>query len=337
MKKKIKLLNWLIAPAISLPLFAISCQKSHDGEDKEDKKFRDPNIKNNNKTFIMKNDQTKEIQNIYNTELTELFNLVKENYRNYRVAYVPLKRSWDILSNKIKKLAREQTVEENRNIVWDFYQGWLSKNSELMKDNELAIYLYKYNLVFQDVDSVLVDTNLSFENNEFLEHLKIVDDRLSGVDITLGEMQKSLLALWTFLISYIFNEAKLTKFESLQNINIEADKNSHSHSHAIINLTYEMGLWHDALQAKKNNGLESLNEQYLQAKSHIVDNVDKIEYNNNYKEVIRVLNINGAWNDRYNLINKKFQTQAMEILNKIKKIIINIAKSQGIDKNLKLD
>ncbi|TPR53395.1 HxHSH motif-containing lipoprotein [Metamycoplasma neophronis] len=337
MKKSLKLVfsTFSFIPLASIAM--VACQKNHDGEDKENKKFREPREKAEQNKYVMQNSQTKTIANLYNTKLTDLFNQVKDNYRNYRQVYVPLKRNWDILSNKIKKLGLEQSIDANRDALMAFYNAWLSKDTEMMKENPFAVYLYKYTLIFQDVDAVLADTNLVFENNEFLKHLEVIDKRLRGIDITLGETQSSINAIWQFLKAHIFNKDKLTQWKSLQTINIEADKNSHSHSHAIINLTYEMGLWHEALQDKKSDGMPKLETQYNEAIKHVIDNIDHIEYKNNYDDVIKVLSINGAWSSKYNLVNLVFQNEAEAIMNQIKVILKEIARSQGLEDQIDLN
>jgi hypothetical protein len=57
------------------------------------------------------------------------------------------------------------------------------------------MYLYKYELIYQDVDAVLADTNLAFSGDEFIKYLKTIDDRLKGSDIDLATLQSALISL----------------------------------------------------------------------------------------------------------------------------------------------
>ncbi|AZG68787.1 HxHSH motif-containing lipoprotein [Mycoplasma struthionis] len=325
MKKRLKFL-FLATPFI--PLFLNSCAVNHDNEDKEDNLKLRSSVSSNLKTesFDFKNEEVKKVNNFYENDVVKIFNDLKNSYRNYRGIFSSIKRNLDILRNKIFKVANEQGLKEDRDLLLDFYKKYLSEKEEDLKNKALALKLFKYSLIFQDVDAVLVDTNLVFESNEFLENLKIIDQRLNGFDINLAKSQNALEAMWEFLKSHLFNENALTGPSKINSVNLSADKNSHSHSHAIINLVYELGLWHNSLFENIKPEITEFRQEYLEAKKHIIDNYDHIEIDSNFNNLYRVLNLDGNLKGDYNIIDETYRNKAKKVMDEIKKVLLNIAK-----------
>ncbi|SYV89871.1 Uncharacterised protein, partial [Metamycoplasma alkalescens] len=46
------------------------------------------------------------------------------------------------------------------------------------------------------MDAVIGDLNLNIDNKEYLKRIKIIDQRLSGIDINLGELQENIVSSW---------------------------------------------------------------------------------------------------------------------------------------------
>ncbi|WP_203276342.1 HxHSH motif-containing lipoprotein [Metamycoplasma hominis] len=340
MKKSIKLLSLLCTSTIiSLPAISCTIKVNHDNEDKENLDFSDDfSGKKQKNEFNFKNKISQNIYDLYQNKIAILFNDVKTNYRGYKKIFGSLTRNLNTLRAKINSLRYEQSLKENKKILNDFYNNWLEIKSSMLKNNPFALYLFKYSLIFSDVDAVLADTNLVFETSEFLKYLKTIDDRLEGKDIDLGQTQHALQAVWDFIKAHIFNPNKLTKREMLDKINIEDDKNSHNHSHAIINLTYEMGLWHEMLKKNKLQNYEEFQKEYKIAKKHIIDNINNIDVNNNYLALKKVLDKNWSLeNSYYNLLNDSFFSRAKEILKILKENLISIAKIVGLTDKINLD
>ncbi|WP_373439173.1 HxHSH motif-containing lipoprotein [Metamycoplasma equirhinis] len=339
MKQKNKLLfsNLLISSAfLTVPIVSSACNINKN-EDKENNLDLDEFKENDKKTeHKFKNTPTQQIYKLYKDDLTNLFNKVKTRYRNYRINYVSLKRNVESLRKKLKDLASEQSIAENGSKIREFYEKWINDEINTMKDNWFAIYLLKYCLIFQDVDAVLVDTNLAFENEEFLKHLTTIDKRLSGINIELAETQRSLEALWKFLKAHIYDQNKLTKKEDLDKINIESDKNSHSHSHAIVNLTYEMGLWHEEFIKYNKTLYNDFKTAYEKILPNIVDNINHIEYNNSFKNIQKILEKSGDWTENNNLVEPSFRNESHTLLEKVKKLILEIATLEGIKDQIDL-
>ncbi|MBN0970761.1 HxHSH motif-containing lipoprotein [Mycoplasma phocoeninasale] len=336
MKKK--LLLGILPLLSSLPIIAVSCS-SHINEDKEPKLHfdNDEDIESNEKQEIeIKSPLPQQILKLYNEDATELFNKTKENYRNYRIKYLPLKRNVEILRNKLISLAREQSIKENSEAITKFYEKWLNNDLKTLRDNPFGIFLFKYTLIFQDVDAVLADTNLVFESKEFIKHLEVIDKRTLGFDINLGEVQRSINATWSFLKSHIYDPSRITKAENLENINIDSDKNSHNHSHAIINLTYEMGLWHEELMKHNAKQLKDFKSEFDKILPNIVDNVNHIEYENNFNKIYEILSGDNSWNNKFNLLKKSFQDDGRTLLLKIKDLLEKIAKKDNLLNDISL-
>ncbi|AXE60666.1 hypothetical protein DA803_00985 [[Mycoplasma] phocae] len=322
----------------ALPIVAVSCN-NHTNEDKEPNlHFDTDNIDSNQQQdIIIKNPFPQQILKLYNDEITELFNKTKENYRNYRIKYLPLKRNVEILRNKLISLAREQSIKANSEAITKFYEKWLNNDIKTMKNNLFGIYLFKYTLIFQDVDAVLADTNLVFESKEFVKHLEIIDKRKSGFDVNLGEVQRSIDAAWKFLKSHIYDPSRITKAENLANINIESDKNSHNHSHAIVNLTYEMGLWHEEFMKHNAKQLKDFEADFAKIIPNIVDNINHIEYEDNFKKIDEILSGDNSWTNKYNLLKQSLQEDGKSLLLKIKDLLEKIAKEDNLQKDISLN
>ncbi|WP_412031709.1 HxHSH motif-containing lipoprotein [Metamycoplasma buccale] len=328
-RKTLFLLSSLSLPIAFLPIL-ISCKRP----DYEKPLNPSNETPQEEKKYDIKNAQTKSILDIYENEVKKLFIDVKANYRKYRLAWGNLKRQLDILRTKMNSLANEQTIKENEQALKTFITEWLSSKSSDLKSHKYALYLFKYSLIFQDVDAVLYDVNLVFETKEFIQHLQIVDDRLSGKDINLGTLQRSLEALWVFLNSHVMNPNKITKKEDLENINIESDKNSHNHSHAIVNLTYELGLWHEEMIKYYKQEFSLFKTAFENTSKKVLDNINHVVWKNNFSALEKTYDELKKVNPGYDLLNPNYQTKGKKLLNKIKSILEKIRDDNGIPKDI---
>ncbi|MCV3753396.1 hypothetical protein OF364_01015 [Mycoplasma enhydrae] len=315
----------IIAP-ICLPIASISCNYPNDTEkiSLDIRKKRD----NDAKEIIFKNQVTNDIKTIYNEEIGTLFSDIKGIYRAYRKKYYKIVRKLNSFENKIKSL-RGQEIEENQKKVIEFYEKWLDDKSS--NRAKLSKIFDKFEIIFKDVDTVLKDVNIVFENQRFLEFIEVIDKRLSGIDINLGQTQEALNGSWKFLRDHVFNENNITKKEDIEKINIEGDKNSHSHSHAIINLIYEMGLWHLYLKDNVENLtlIQELKDDFKILKNNIHDNIDQLNYEKDFKDLIDLFE-KMELDQKNNLVNIEFHKRAKKIVEKVRKLLKNIAKDQGI-------
>ncbi|WP_277870952.1 HxHSH motif-containing lipoprotein [Metamycoplasma phocicerebrale] len=318
---------------VLVPFFSISCIKYPN--DKENINL-DGSIDNKDETkdFIFNHEIPKKIKEIYGNSISELFLEVKEKYRNYRTKYFNINRKLKSLSKKVEALIPEQGIPENSAEIEKFYNKWLLEDG---KDRcKLAKLFNKYQLIFQDVDAVLSDVNLVFDNQQFLKFIKVLDQRESGIDIKQGEIQNAIISSWKFLKNHLYNKAKISKEEDLEKINIESDKNSHSHSHAIINLMFEMGLWH--LLLKKNvldiNQLNEFKKDYATFKKNVVDNIGQRNYESDYKFLIDLFENEMELEDNNNLMNKIFQTKAEKIMNQLKALLNEQIKKEGLENDI---
>ncbi|WP_029905466.1 HxHSH motif-containing lipoprotein [Mycoplasmopsis opalescens] len=328
--------TFLLLSSVSISLFPIStlsCQKYPNDdenlnldESRENKKY--------NKKFIFQNAPTKKIIKIFNEETTNLFTQVKQTYRSYRKDYINIVRKLSALSAKVLELINEQGNHENSEKINDFYLKWLEPQGE--NKCELAKIFDKYTLIFQDVDAVLNDVNLVFDNQEFPKYLQVIDDRLSGKDINLGSLQKAIISSWEFLKNHVYNEEKLSKIEDVDKINIESDKNSHSHSHAIINLTFEMGLWHLILSKnlKLKEKIEEFKNDFEVLRVNVVENIGQKNYEDDFNYLIRIFEGDLSFNSTNNIVDSAFRSNAKQQLDKIKNILISIVQNQGLDRNI---
>ncbi|TPE56924.1 hypothetical protein FJO69_02670 [[Mycoplasma] falconis] len=331
LKKWLKISS--VAPLIATPLIAISCTPSHQNEDQEiGLNLREPAIIHDDKLVPTFNHEiTKKMYNLYENDLTNLFSEVKENYRQYRLNFLPLKRNLDMLRKKIYDLAIEQKIKEDQNALFNYYNEWLQDDIEAIK-NKAASLMFKYTLVFQDVDAVLSNINLEFESNKFVQYLITIDDRLSGKEVNLSTLQNAIISTYKFLLAHIWNENHVTSLQNIENQNIGADRNSHSHSHALINLTYELGLWQKQIyQAIDDNQINNFKNDYQNAKEHIIDNVNHVETDRQYEGVLKVMEYPNDIKDKYNLANPDFKNKANQLVNIFKNDLLKVAASQGIE------
>ena len=318
----------LIIPLIfSIPFSSIAISCKYEDYEKLEKDEQD-DIKTNKLDFNPISNEGKNIKKIYDNELTKLFIETKKNYSNYRVIWNNLIRNVAILKNKLKRLAFEQKINSDKKAINYFINKWFPNSENLSKSNPLGKYLYKYELIYQDVDAVLADVNLVLESKEFIKYLKIIDDRLNGKDIRLETLQSALISIWKFINQHIFNPNKLTK--NLDNVNLEDDKNSHNHSHAIINLIHELGLWHTELIKNKDTNIEAFKNEFNQMKDHIIDNVDHIEWETNFNNIIKTFEKSKDSEKKYDLTKQEFKDKGKTLLNKIKSILEKIRNDNGI-------
>ncbi|MGX9358794.1 HxHSH motif-containing lipoprotein [Mycoplasma sp. 332] len=333
--KKI-LTSFLGLSLFGLPAISISCIRYPN--DSENVSLNESiENKSNIVEIKLENKPTLEIKKIYDNELLKLFLEVKQTYRNYRKRYIRIIRRIDAFRNKVAALIIDQGKPENSKKINDFFVKWLEEAGK--QKTSLAKLLDKYQLIFQDVDAVLNDVNLVFDNQQFIKFIEIIDKRLSGKDINLGELQKSIIDAWDFLRKNVFNEKKVSKIEDLDKINIESDKNSHTHSHAIVNLTFEMGLWHLLLKksVKDQKIIGELKKDFKVLKENVIDNIGQKNYESDYNFLIKLFSENMDFNKSNNLINDKYQAKAKQIMESIKKILIDVAKKEGISDKLNLN
>lgn len=322
--KKYKL---IIPLAFSIPFSSIAISCKYEDYEKLEKDEED-NSTSNKLDFNPISNEGKNIKNIYDNELTKLFIETKKNYSNYKVIWNNLVRNVAILKNKLKRLAFEQSISFNQKAINDFINKWFPNSENLSKSNPLGKYLYKYELIYQDVDAVLADVNLVLESKEFVKYLKIIDDRINGKDIKLETLQSALISIWKFINQHIYNPNRITK--NLDNINLEDDKNSHNHSHAIINLIHELGLWHKELIKNKDTNIDSFKNEFNQMKNHIIDNINHIEWESNFNSIINTFEKSKELNKNYDLNNQEFKNNGQLLLNKLKTILEKIRNENGI-------
>lgn len=336
MKKIFKNLLVGITPMALLPLAMISCRR----EDYEDIKNDDPNNNQKKKEDFKANaEPTKKIYEIYDRLVLPLFKDVKDNYFKYKVIWNELIKNKTRFKKKLVDLSNQQTIADNETALRDFLRKWFpDANSNKGEYKKFGMYLYKYELIYQDVDAVLADTNLAFSGDEFIKYLKTIDDRLKGSDIDLATLQSALISLWKFINSYVFNPNKITKEEDIEKQNLEDNKNSHTHSHAIINLIHEMGLWHKKLgetyESKDKNG-EFIKNEFAKdfeekTEPKIVDNVNHIDWKTNWTKIKETLKEFDNKSPNYDLTKQEFKDRGQEILNSLKILLEQIAKSQGL-------
>ncbi|WP_330463632.1 HxHSH motif-containing lipoprotein [Metamycoplasma gateae] len=336
MKKIKKILLPLFTLLTPLPLITISCIEYPN--DKEDLSLGSSlDNKDNTKEIQLKNISTNNIKEIYLKKISKIFTSVKNTYRNYRKYYYKFIRKIEAFKNKVSALIVDQGNPKNAEAIQNFYQKWLENFGK--EKTKLAKLFDKYQLIFQDVDAVLNDVNLVFDNQQFLKFIEIIDKRLSGIDINLGELQKAINSSWDFLKNNLFNKSKISTIDNLETINIESDKNSHSHSHAIINLIFEMGLWHLLLKknVKDENLINEFKNDFLILKDNVIDNIGQKNYESDFEFIINLFENDMDFNQENNLININFQEESTSSLNQIKEILLSIAKQEGIDKNINLE
>ncbi|MDI3348127.1 HxHSH motif-containing lipoprotein [Mycoplasmopsis arginini] len=324
------------ASSLSTPLIAVSCGIEYP-DDRENIIWDNTNEnKNNIKKIELQNSKTIEINQIYSQKISQIFSDVKSVYRNYRKYYVKLIRKIEALRTKVSALIIDQGNPTNSEKIQQFYIKWLEEAGK--NKSKLAKLFDKYQLIFADVDAVLNDVNLVFDNQQFIKFIETIDNRLSGKDINLGQLQKAIISSWNFLKNNLFNESKISRIEDLQNINIESDKNSHSHSHAIINLIFEMGLWHTLLKnnVKNEAQINELKQDFLILKQNVIDNIGQKNYEDDFNFIVNLFEGNMEFDEKNNLINIEFQNQAKNAMEQIKAILIEIAKKEGIENKINL-
>lgn len=324
------------ASLLSTPLIAVSCGIEYP-DDRENIIWDNTNEnKNNIKKIELQNSKTIEINQIYSQKISQIFSDVKSVYRNYRKYYVKLIRKIEALRTKVSALIIDQGNPTNSEKIQQFYIKWLEEAGK--NKSKLAKLFDKYQLIFADVDAVLNDVNLVFDNQQFIKFIETIDNRLSGKDINLGQLQKAIISSWNFLKNNLFNESKISRIEDLQNINIESDKNSHSHSHAIINLIFEMGLWHTLLKnnVKNEAQINELKQDFLILKQNVIDNIGQKNYEDDFNFIVNLFEGNMEFDEKNNLINIEFQNQAKNAMEQIKAILIEIAKKEGIENKINL-
>ncbi|WP_235655302.1 HxHSH motif-containing lipoprotein [Mycoplasmopsis arginini] len=324
------------ASSLSTPLIAVSCGIEYP-DDRENIIWDNTNEnKNNIKKIELQNSKTIEINQIYSQKISQIFSDVKSVYRNYRKYYVKLIRKIEALRTKVSALIIDQGNSINSEKIQQFYIKWLEEAGK--NKSKLAKLFDKYQLIFDDVDAVLNDVNLVFDNQQFIKFIETIDNRLSGKDINLGQLQKAIISSWNFLKNNLFNESKISRIEDLQNINIESDKNSHSHSHAIINLIFEMGLWHILLKnnVKNEAQINELKQDFLILKQNVIDNIGQKNYEDDFNFIVNLFEGNMEFDEKNNLINIEFQNQAKNAMEQIKAILIEIAKKEGIENKINL-
>ncbi|MCU4117231.1 hypothetical protein N8G13_02020 [Mycoplasma zalophi] len=332
MSKKILKYFIFISPIIFSPL-VVSCIKYPN--DNEDLEFHENILNNKQKEeIVIKNKDTQKIKTLYEENVLNIFIEVKAIYRQFRNQYYKLIKKAQSLKNKLPELVLDQGDEENKTQIQKFYDKWFQTNESNPK---LATTLKKYELIFVDVDVVLSDVNLVFDNLQFLKSLKIIDQRLSGIDITLGQEQSEIIAAWNFLKLNLFNKNKITTLNDLQNVNIESEKNSHNHSHAIINLIYELSLWHNILKKEITNEINLFVNDFEIMKQNVIDNIGQKNFQNDYDEIIKIFNLIKNSDQENSLINQELINKTEETINKIKTLLNKIAQEQGILNQVNLD
>ncbi|WP_427867396.1 HxHSH motif-containing lipoprotein [Mycoplasmopsis arginini] len=336
MKKKNIWKILIPASLLSTPLIAVSCGIEYPNDNENIIWDNTNENKNNIKKIELQNTKTIEINQIYSQKISQIFSDVKSVYRNYRKYYVKLIRKIEALRTKVSALIIDQGNPTNSEKIQDFYIKWLEEAGK--NKSKLAKLFDKYQLIFSDVDAVLNDVNLVFDNQQFIKFIETIDNRLSGKDINLGQLQKAIISSWNFLKNNLFNESKISRIEDLQNINIESDKNSHSHSHAIINLIFEMGLWHTLLKnnVKDEEQLNELKQDFLILKQNVIDNIGQKNYEDDFNFIINLFEGNMEFDEKNNLINIEFQNHAKNAMEQIKAILIEIAKKEGIENKINL-
>lgn len=336
MKKKNIWKILIPASLLSTPLIAVSCGIEYPNDNENIIWDNTNENKNNIKKIELQNTKTIEINQIYSQKISQIFSDVKSVYRNYRKYYVKLIRKIEALRTKVSDLIIDQGNPTNSEKIQDFYIKWLEEAGK--NKSKLAKLFDKYQLIFSDVDAVLNDVNLVFDNQQFIKFIETIDNRLSGKDINLGQLQKAIISSWNFLKNNLFNESKISRIEDLQNINIESDKNSHSHSHAIINLIFEMGLWHTLLKnnVKDEEQLNELKQDFLILKQNVIDNIGQKNYEDDFNFIINLFEGNMEFDEKNNLINIEFQNHAKNAMEQIKAILIEIAKKEGIENKINL-
>lgn len=319
--------NKLFLPIIlSLPVASISISCKYEDYEKLEKDKED--IEDKKQNFIPQSKEAQEIKKLYDNELTNLFKKTKENYSNYRTIWNNLIRNISLLRNKLKKLEVEQSIITNKEYIKNFINKWFLNSSSLSTTNKLASYMYKYELIYQDVDAVLADVNLVLEAKEFIKYLKTIDDRLLGKDIKLETLQSALLSIWKFINQHIYNPNKITK--NLDDVNLEEDKNSHNHSHAIINLIHELGLWHKELIKHKDLQISDFINDFNNIKSKILDNINHLEYESNFKRIIETFSKSKNPKPNYDLNKQYYKDEGQLLLNKVKTILEKIRNDAGL-------
>ncbi|ENY68486.1 Hypothetical protein, predicted lipoprotein [Metamycoplasma auris 15026] len=329
MKKFSILKNFIFLSVISLPLVSVSCIQYPN--DDENLVFDAPfSNESKNIEITLKNHELNDIKNLYSKEILNLIEEVKSAFRNYKLKYFRLIRKIRSLENKVNNLIPIQE-EEHAKKLEEFYNKWFNNSSK--NKTRLAGLLEKYQLIFNDVDAVIGDLNLNIDSQQFLKRIKVIDNRLTGKDINLGQLEENIISSWNFLKSNLFNLDNITKKENIEKINLDADKNSHTHSHAIVNLVNEMGLWHQFLKenvGSKNQNIIELKKDYEEFKDNVRINIDHLNYEDDFTYIIKVFESNLEFEDKNNLTKQEFQTKAKSYMDKIKEIFLNIAKKEGL-------
>ncbi|PZV98763.1 HxHSH motif-containing lipoprotein [Metamycoplasma auris] len=328
--KKINILkNLILLSVTSLPLVSISCV-SYPNDD-ENLVFDAPFSNENKEIKIeLENKELNNIKNLYSNEILNLIEEVKSSYRNYKIKYFRLIRKIRALENKITNLIPIQE-KKNADEIEKFHKKWFADHSKTK--SKLANLLEKYQLIFNDVDAVIGDLNLNIDSQQFLKRIKVIDRRLNGVDINLGELQENIISSWNFLKSNLFNLDNITKKEDIEKINLDADKNSHSHSHAVVNLVNEMGLWHQLLKenvGKDNKNIVELKADYQDFKKNVILNIDHLDFESDSKYIIDIFEGNLEFDSKTNLIDESYKTKAKTYMNQIKETLLKIAKKEGL-------
>lgn len=332
MKKIFKktLLTFSLIPAFLPTILTSSCKA-------EDYEKIDDNISNddNKAEKITYNSQiAKNIYDLYTNDMSNLFANLKTEYFAYKKEWQPLKRNYEILKSLLNgNLKFENQANANFNEYKKFLKNWFpSTDKEYKEAKNLGLALNNYDLIFADVEAVLADTNLAFNSKQFTSNLKIIDDRLNKKDIPLEKLQEGLISVWKFVVAHLFNSRKITKKEDLDKIDLKINKNSHTHSHAIINLTYELSLWHERLLKELNLEGSQLISDLEKLDEYIINNTNNINWQGNRKVIIDKLNLFKSNTIEIKINDIKFQHSGQVILDKLKLLLNSVATKEGLKK-----
>ncbi|MDC8918819.1 hypothetical protein PR244_00380 [Metamycoplasma hyosynoviae] len=285
------------------------------------------------------------IKEIYDNTLTPLFIEVKNNYFQYKKYASVFSREFSFLKNKLRELRIVQTIPNNQEKIYEFQKKWLlepNKENKIESDSLFAKYISKFLLIYQDVNAVLVDINLKLDSQEFMDHLLVIDGRLSGKDINIAKLEASLKSIWNLAKLLIYDPNRITKEEDLDKVNLESDKTSHNHSHAIINLTNELGLWHKKLGENYKLEKDIYIAAFKQMISHIVDNPNQLVVNSNQQKALEALSkifetttqivggVSQEVNKDWKLESEDFKKKGQSLLDELKKKLTIIRDSQGL-------
>ena len=145
-------------------------------------------------------------------------------------------------------------------------------------------------------------------------------------------MQEGLISVWKFVVAHLFNSKKITKKEDLDKIDLKINKNSHTHSHAIINLTYELSLWHERLLKELNLEGNELISDLEKLDQYIINNTNNINWQGNKKVIIDKLNLFKSNTIEIKINDIKFQHSGQVILDKLKSLLNSVTTKEGLKK-----